>query len=190
MSAGPPENSGELVVRVSDVRHLFMAPEIDPLAESEAEVMGEAALFQVVRSLMAARDLRGHHKLAVLLPRDKLTTGLPQRVRDAVRRYCALKIRANDAQLQLMRREAGRLLVRGIIILACCMSISSLFSSHVLELPDVLSRTLAEGFNVIGWVMLWRPVEAFFFNPIPVKTSTAAHRLVQTLEIELRAHES
>jgi hypothetical protein len=30
-------------------------------------------------------------------------------------------------------------------------------------------------------------VEAYFFNPIPVRTSTAAHRFLQTLHIELRA---
>ena len=48
------------------------------------------------------------------------------------------------------------------------------------------SNALGEGFNVIGWVMLWRPVEAYFFNPIPIRTSSTVHRFLKTLRIEIR----
>jgi hypothetical protein len=54
-------------------------------------------------------------------------------------------------------------------------------------LPRLIANAVGEGLNVIGWVMLWRPVEAFFFNPIPIRTSTAAHRFLKSLQIEVRA---
>jgi hypothetical protein len=180
-------DSGELVVRLSDVRHLFVAPDTDPLAQHEGEVTGEPALLRVVRKLMAEREMRGTHKLVVLLPPDKIEPGLEQCARQALTRYCGLRIEANDEQLRVMRREAGRLLVRGILILMVCMGLSSLFNSESFTaLPPLLSSTLGEGFNVIGWVMMWRPVEAYFFNPLPLKTSTKALRFVQTLQLEIR----
>jgi hypothetical protein len=179
--------SGEITLPVSDVRHLFVAPDTDPLAQHEGEVMGEPALLRVVRKLMATREMSGVHKLVVLLPRDRLEPGLDARTRVAVERYCGLKIEDNDAQLRVMRREAGILLLRGVLILLACMGMSALFTSETITvLPPLVSSTLGEGFNVIGWVMLWRPIEAYFFNPLPIRTSTRAHRFVQSLRIELR----
>ena len=184
--------SGDLLVKVSDVRHLFVAPEVDPMARNDDEVLGEPALLRVVRRLMAASEMKGAHKLVVLLPPDRMEPGLEARTRSAIHRYCRLKVEANDLTLRVMQREAWRLLLRGILILMFCMGMSSLFSSEAVGvLPPLLSSTIGEGFNVIGWVMMWRPVEAFFFNPLPIRTSSKAHRFVQGLEVEVRAaHEA
>ena len=177
----------ELVVQVGEIRDLFVAPNADPLAPNEGEVVGEPALRRVVRKLMAARKMRSAHKLVVLLPDDKIQPGLAERARLALARYCTLKLEDNDAELRLMRREAGRLLVRGMLILLVCVGVSSVFRSEAIPfLPPLLSNALGEGFNVIGWVMLWRPVETYFFNPIPIRTSSRVHRFLQTLQIELR----
>ena len=102
-------------------------------------------------------------------------------------RYCTLKLEDNDAQLRLMRREAGRLLLRGVLILLICVGVSSVFRSEALTfLPPLINSALGEGFNVIGWVMLWRPVETYFFDPIPIRTSSAVHRFLKSLQIEIR----
>ncbi len=54
----------ELVVQVGEVRDLFAAPDVDPLAQNEGEMMGEPALLRVVRRLMAARKMSDTRKLA------------------------------------------------------------------------------------------------------------------------------
>jgi hypothetical protein len=180
-------SSVELVVRVSEVRDLFTAPDTDPLAQHEGEVMGEPALLRLARNLMAERKMQGVRKLVVVLPGDKIEPGLAERVQAALKRYCTLKLEDNDAQLRLMRREAGRLLLRGMLILLVCVGVSSVFRSETITfLPPLINNALGEGFNVIGWVMLWRPVEAYFFNPIPIRTSSAVHRFLETLQIEIR----
>src|SRR5262245_17508429 len=137
----PPDE--ELVVQVGDVRDLFAAPDSDPLAQNEGEVMGEvmgeAALLRVARKLMAAHEMTGTRKLVVLLPGDKIEPGLDERARKALVRYCNLKLEDNDEQLRIMRREAGRLLARGILILLACVGISSVFRSGVItSLPPLI----------------------------------------------------
>ena len=177
----------QLTVRVSEIRDLFTAPATDPLAQHEGEVMGEPALLRVARQLMSARRMSGMHKLVVELPADKIQPGLEQRAQAALVRYCTLKLEDNDAQLRVMRREAAGLMLRGLLILAVCMGVSSVFRSETITfLPPLINSTLGEGFNVIGWVMLWRPVEAFVFNPIPVCTSSRVHRFLKSLQIEVR----
>lgn len=183
--AGAP--GSDLVVQVAEIAHLFTAPDTDPLSQHEGEVMGQPALLLVVRRLMAAREMSGTHRLVVLLPADKMKPGLTERTRAALVRYCDLKLADNDAQLKIMRREAGRLLLRGLLILSICMGLSSLFRSEAITfLPPLIKDTLGEGFNVIGWVMLWRPVEGYFFNPLPLRTSSTVHRFLRSLEIEIR----
>ena len=177
----------ELVVRVGEIRDLFAAPDIDPLAQNEGEVMGEPALRRVVRKLMAVRRMSGTHQLVVLLPANKIQPGLAERTRLALERYCSLKLEDNDAELRLMRRDAGRLLLRGMLILLVCVGVSSVFRSEAITfLPPLINNALGEGFNVIGWVMLWRPVETYFFNPIPIRTSSRVHRFLKDLQIEIR----
>jgi len=180
-------SSEELVVQVGEIRDLFTAPDTDPLAPHEGEVMGEPALRRVARKLMAARRMSGARTLVVLLPENKIEPGLAERTRLALVRYCTLKLEDNDAELQVMRREAGRLLLRGVLILLVCVGVSSVFRSEAITfLPPLLSSALGEGFNVIGWVMLWRPVETYFFNPIPIRTSSTVHRFLKDLQIEIR----
>ena len=177
----------ELVVQVGEIRDLFAAPDTDPLAQNEGEVMGEPALRRVARKLMALGKLSGPRKLVVLLPGDKIEPGLAERARLALVRYCTLKLEDNDADLRLMRRDAGRLLLRGMLILLVCVGVSSVFRSETVTfLPPLLNNALGEGFNVIGWVMLWRPVETYFFNPVPIRTSSAVHRFSRGLQIEIR----
>jgi hypothetical protein len=186
---GSDAASEALLVRVADIRDLFTAPDTDPLSQHEGEVMGEPALLRVARRLMAAGKMSGARKLVVLLPGDKIESGLDECVRKALVRYCTLKIEDNEAQVQLMRREAGRLLLRGVLILLVCVGLSSLFRSESITfLPPLINNTLGEGFNVIGWVMLWRPVETYFFSPIPLRTSSAVHRFLKSLQIEIRPH--
>jgi hypothetical protein len=180
----------DLVVKVAKVQDLFVAPDTDPLAQHEGEVMGEPALKRVVRRLMAARKMREGQELVVVVPADKYAPNLTERVSAALARYCALKIEDNDAQLQVLRRKAGRLLLRGILILAVCVGLSSLFRGDMITfLPPLIKDALGEGFNVIGWVMLWRPVEAYFFDPLPLQNSNAVHRFLSTLRIEIRVQQ-
>ena len=182
--------SEELVVYVDDIRHIFAAPDTDPLSRHEGEVMGEPALLRVVRKLLAAREMSGTRRLVVMLPGDRIEPGLEERARTALVRYCTLKIKDNDATLRSMRRDAGRLLLRGVLILLVCVGLSSVFRSESITfLPPLINSALGEGFNVIGWVMLWRPAEAYFFDPIPIRTSSGVHRFLKALQIEIRAEE-
>jgi hypothetical protein len=186
-ASGMAAKDHELVVQVAEISDLFTAPDTDRLAQHEGEVMGEPALLRVVRRLMAARKMDDSARLVVLLPADKIEPGLAERARAALTRYCTLKLEDNDAQLRITRREAARLLLRGLLILAICVALSSLFRSDVITfLPPFLRNTLGEGFNVIGWVMLWRPVEAYFFDPLPIRTSSAVHRFLSSLQLEIR----
>src|SRR5262249_20750312 len=128
--ASVPEQG--LVVWGREIRDLFTAPDADPLAQDEGEVMGEPALRRGGRQTMGGAKPRGARALVVLLPDDKIEPGLAERARLALVRYCTLKLEDNDAELRLMRRDAGRLLLRGMLILLVCVGVSSVFRSETI----------------------------------------------------------
>lgn len=53
----------------------------------------------------------------------------------------------------------------GFIFLGICLLLSAFFASGVLTvLPEYVHGILSEGFNIIGWIALWHPVEAFLYD--------------------------
>ena len=41
-------------------------------------------------------------------------------------------------------------------------------------IPYLLRKTLEYGFEIIGWVILWRPIEILVFEPIALRDNIAA----------------
>jgi hypothetical protein len=184
-----------LLIAVRELEHLFVAPLKNPFSSYEVELMGESGLKRIVRLLSStsAGALapfyhvgHKHKRIIVLLPPNAIQPTITQQhAREALTRYCQLKIADNDKELFIMKRQAGRLLTFGLLMLLACMFLSVLFSSD--KTPDALwATTLAEGFNIIGWVLLWHPFEAFLYDPIPLRIESRIHTFLNSLVLEVR----
>jgi hypothetical protein len=189
------DHEGTLLIAVRELEHLFVDPPKNPFSPYEVELMGESGLKRIVRLLsstsagaLAPFYHVGHKykRIIVLLPPAAIQTDTTQQqARDALTRYCELKIADNQKELFITKRQAGRLLLFGFGLLLGCMGLSLLFNSE--KTPDALwSTTLAEGFNIIGWVFLWHPFEAFMYNPIPITIESRIYSFLNQMEIEIR----
>jgi hypothetical protein len=188
------EETSSLLIAVRELEHLFVAPPKNPFSLYEVELMGESGLQRIVRMLSSTsagalapfyRVGHKHKRIIVLLPPDAIQPGDEQQARDALARYCELKIADNEKELFITKRQSGRLLTFGLGMLLVCMSLSVLFSSD--KTPDALwTTTLAEGFNIIGWVLLWHPFEAFLYDPIPIRIESRVYSFLNSLVLEVR----
>jgi hypothetical protein len=175
----------QISVKLDDIAHLFVAPEFDPFSDQEAELLGQPALLYVLRQLGPATVRKKHPlQLTVQLPPDKLTPDLKARTEQALRRYCAARIADNEAQLRTLRWNGWRSLPSAIVALGICLALSYLFLSNVLTfLSPVINELLGQGFGIVSWVVLWHPVEAFMYDPIPLRREISALRYISALEI-------
>jgi hypothetical protein len=83
-----------------------------------------------------------------------------------------------------MQRNGWRSLWNGLLFLGLCVLLASLFASDVLSwIPGFLRTVLSEGLTVIGWVALWHPVEAFLYDPIPLRRENGVYRRLQQMDI-------
>lgn len=177
----------ELRISVGDVAELFTAPETDPFSLHEPRIVGEPALLRAGRNLLAWEG-PPPQRLVVLIPAAHLRAGLDHEVAAALRRHCAVRVSDNRLRLALMRSHGVQWLLRGALILAVCIAASSVFRNQLIPaLPPFLNAALGEGFNVIGWVMLWKPFEAFVFDPLPLRRDNRILEFLGRLPLELRA---
>jgi hypothetical protein len=171
-------------LKLDDVKELFAAPEVNPFSTNEAAIAGQPALLRVVYDLAPEAPIKKMIHLTLELPPDQVTADTEREVRAAIERYCALKIRDNQNRIRLMQRNGRRSLWYGLLFLGLCVLLASLFASDVLSwIPSFLRTVLSEGLTVIGWVALWHPVEAFLYDPIPLRRENGVYRLLQRMDI-------
>lgn len=175
----------EITVKVDDIAHLFVAPEFDPFSDQEAELLGQPGLAYVLRQLGPGTVRQGHPlRLSVQLPPDKITPDLKARAEQALERFCRAHIADREAQLRVLRWNGWRSLPPAIVALSICLGLSGLFLSERLAfLPFVVNQLLGQGFSIIAWVVLWHPVEAFLYDPIPLRREISALRYIAAMEM-------
>jgi hypothetical protein len=177
----------QFTLKLDKVEHLFVAPEFDPFSDQEAELLGQPALVYVLRLLGPGIAKRSSPiSLTLQLPPDEVTPDLKARVEQALRRYCDVRIADNKAQLRIMRSNGLRSLPSAIIALGICLALSALFLSNTLTfLSNVINQLLGQGFGIVSWVVLWHPVEAFLYDPIPLRRENSVLRYLATTNITI-----
>jgi len=179
----------QITVKLDDIAHLFVAPDFDPFSDQEAELLGQPALTYVLRQLGPAIVRQGHPlRLTLQLPSDKIVPDLKLHTAQAVSRFCQAHIADREAQLRVLRWNGWRSLPSAIIALGICLLLSGLFLSGALTfLSNAVNQLLGQGFGIVSWVVLWHPVEAFLYDPIPLRREIAALRYIATTEIVIEA---
>ena len=163
-----------------DMAHMFNAPRVDPLSPSPPEVLGISGVRYVLQQLETRRQVKAE-TLHVVLPDGKIVPGLSEQTQQALQRYAAYRIQEQQALARENRRRGLRVTIAALVLFAFFLTLSNLFASEVTEgMRPVLRKTLEYGFEIVGWVMLWHPIEALVFEPIAIKHKiTALQRLME-----------
>ena len=158
---------------------LFNSLDPSPFHEKDLDPDAEAYLVG------AAREL-GHKapiKLVIHLPADELTWADKARVGEAIHNYFAYRRRSVQRDLRLSFRRGRISLAIGLVFLIVCMTLREL----VQALPsEALSRALAEGFIILGWVAMWGPLQIFLYDWWPMAQTARVLQRLSQVPIELR----
>jgi hypothetical protein len=168
---------------MADPAHLFNAPLVNPLSPAIPEVLGISGAEYVLHQLQTKRHVKAK-ALQLVLPTDKAAPGLAERTRQALQRYAECRIEEQQALAQETRRHGWRLTAVAIFLLAFFLALSQIFASDITEgMRPLLRKTLEYGFEIVGWVMLWYPIEVLVFQPIATKHNIAALRRLMALRV-------
>ncbi|WP_449396604.1 hypothetical protein [Devosia riboflavina] len=156
-----PHRSDSIEIVLNHPGELFVAPVPDPFA---GRFETRSGVEQLVRELTLDRAQR-HYRPNIIfrIPAGSGVAGHEEAFEAALRGYCADRIADLDLDSQQLMSSGRHALLRGLGFLAACLALSGTLSNTSF-MPEFIHRLLAEGFNIAGWVGLWRPVELLLYD--------------------------
>jgi len=187
-TSGGTTDTGELVLSLTDVAHMFNAPGIDPLSPSPTEALGTSGVEYLLELLNADKQRQRARTLVLLMPPDKALPTLTEPTSRSLRRHVEWRLEQLLLELRNTYRYGWKVAGLAIVILAICLGLSSIFASDITEGMRPLVRTTFEyGFEIIGWVILWHPIEVLAFAPLAIRSRITALRALARMDVVVRA---
>ena len=180
MTAKPVANKVEVVaveLRLDRMSRLYNSLDPAPFHEKELDA---AADDYIVGS---AEDLGGRAmRLVIMLPRSELARPEASHIAESIRNHFALRERVEHRRLRAEWKRGRLSLVIGLGFLVVC-----LFARELL-VPSAwaVSRVLAEGLLIAGWVALWGPIDVFLYGWWPIASKRRLLARLARIDVELR----
>ena len=155
------ENGFYLIeIRLNKIDQIFNSLDPSPFIEREID---RNAKNYIVESL---QELPINSKIKVLLyiPHaiDRDASNL---VAEAIHNYFDYCYDAKVKELRQLFRTGRISLAIALVFLGACITIDSLISSWF---GGTIVKILHEGLFIVGWVAMWRPIEIFLYDWVPI----------------------
>ena len=183
--------SGVLELPLNDFEQLFNAPSVNPLSRAVPEILGVSGAEYVLHQLETGRN-RSIETLQLILPGPaRSDTDSSDQIQQALQRYAEYRIQEQRALARETRRRGRRITAAALVLLAACLGISQIFTSEITAgMRPLLRTTMEYGFEIVGWVMLWHPIEIFVFEPLAIKHRINSLRRLMSLRVMLKTGDS
>jgi hypothetical protein len=120
------------------------------------------------------------------LPSEKISQETVSQAKALIRKYTARMIEDNENRIIQIKRKGRRQLPYAIIILLVCMALGILFGlEEFVDQSKVLALAISEGFYIVGWIALWRPMDVLLFDPMEVRMENRLLRALMDMHIEV-----
>jgi hypothetical protein len=116
----------------------------------------------------SAEEISRHHplRLVIHLPADQVPEPGALNLADSVHNFFAYREAHERRQLRLLFREGRIALAIGLTFLFCCVALREVMFSFK---HNAASDIFGEGLLIIGWVAMWRPLEIFLYEWVPIR---------------------
>jgi hypothetical protein len=149
-------------VNLTRLAQLFNSLDQSPFHERDLDQDAEDYIVGSAEEAPRQHDLR----LVIHLPADQLPTPGAPELQTAVHHYFAYREAHERRRLRLLFRDGRIALVIGLAFLLSCMLLRELAFSLG---RGPVSEVIGEGMLIIGWVAMWRPLEIFLYEWVPIR---------------------
>jgi hypothetical protein len=182
-SAGPDE----LTLVLTDAAHLFVAPPAQPLSPSAPEALGVAGVDYLLGRLRTDPAAQRARTLTLIVPPDKASGVDATRLALALHRQAEFRLDEQRRELRHTYRHGLKVAGIAVVLLAACIAVSSLFASDLTAgMRPLIRKTFEYGFEIVGWVMLWNPVDVLVFSPLAIRAQIRALNTLANVQLVVR----
>jgi hypothetical protein len=85
-------------------------------------------------------------------------------------------------------RSGRKALLIGLLILSLCLFLAWYFTYHVTQRP--MTRLIQESFVILGWVSMWKPIEIFLYEWLPLARRRRLFLRISSANVTSRSSET
>jgi hypothetical protein len=190
MSATPSpthtERADELILPLTDPADLFNAPPVNPLAGSPVNALGISGVEYLLGLRQGSRTRRIPH-LVIQLPAATAATTSAERIATALHHHVACRIERERAELRDTYRYGWKIAGLAIVMLGLCLTLVELLASDLAAgMRPLTRRTFESGFEILGWVLLWHPIDVLAFTPLEIRARIARLASLAAMTVTVR----
>jgi hypothetical protein len=152
----------KIEISLNRLSQLFNSFDPSPFHERDLDQDAEDYIIGSAEEIWHHRPLR----LVIHLPADQVPEPDALSLADAVHNFFGYREAHERRQLRLLFREGRIALAIGLTFLFCCVALREVIFSFE---HNAASDIFGEGLLIIGWVAMWRPLEIFLYEWVPVR---------------------
>lgn len=171
----------EIEIRLSSLQQLFNSFDPSPFHDKELDPEAENYIVGSVDEFPLAQPL----KLVIRLPADQVSGDDRRTVQRAIANYFTYRRQETGRRLRFQLREGRISLMIGLLFLFACVLIRQL----TIGIAGTLSQIVAEGFLILGWVAMWRPLQIFLYDWWPIRHHARLFAKLVAMPVEVRGEE-
>lgn len=152
----------KIEINLSRLSQLFNSLDPSPFHERDLDHDAEEYIVDSAEEIPRQSPLC----LVIHLPADQLPNAGSNDLGEAIHNYFDYRKTNEQRRLRLLFRDGRIALITGIAFLFCCVLLREVAFSFG---NGTASRIIGEGMLIIGWVAMWRPLEIFLYEWVPVR---------------------
>ena len=158
----PSTAEAKIEISLNRLPQLFNSLDPSPFHERDLDQDAEEHIIG------SAEEISRQHPLVLVihLPGDQMPETGAHDLDAAIHNYFAYRETHERRRLRLLFRDGRIALVIGLAFLFCCVLLRELAFSFG---NDSASDIFGEGVLIIGWVAMWRPLEIFLYEWVPIR---------------------
>ncbi len=158
----PTTAEAKIEISLNRLSQLFNSLDPSPFHERDLDQDAEDYIIGSAEEIGLQRPIA----LIVHLPADQLPQSGAPDLGEAIHNYFAYREAHERRRLRLLFRDGRIALISGLGFLFCCVLLRELAFSFG---NDAASEIFGEGMLIIGWVAMWRPLEIFLYEWVPIR---------------------
>jgi hypothetical protein len=167
-------------IRLRELRQLFHTLDPAPFRDQDLDEAAADYLFEACREA----DRRGPLQLVVHLPQAEAARTTPAALGEAIHNYFSYRERQARADMHALLRLGALSLLIGLAFLMACLGLRRWLLAGA---PPGEHAVIGEGLLILGWVAMWRPIEALLYDWWPLARRRALLRRLAAIPVEIRS---
>jgi hypothetical protein len=170
---------GVIEVHLREVNQLFDVLDPSPFRERDVDPKAEEYIVESIKELPSRKSCR------LLIHIDSLSphSGQESQVAEAIHIHFLRRAAYRRRDLHELIRRGFLSLLIGMAFLAASFLAAEL-TVRLLKAND-LARLMREGFLIVGWVALWRPLEIFLYDWWPILGEQRIFELLSRIDVRI-----